>query len=130
MYMTSNDLSRAVWVQIIRKHTCFFFTMNHLLISTYTEHFFKPYFQGNAMRDYAASLNGKKFTTKDRDNDFNTENCAVLFHGAWWFRSCSRSNMNGLYQTDGAENETTIHWYTWHNRKALKRTEMKVKPVL
>ncbi|XP_052059180.1 fibrinogen-like protein 1 [Mytilus californianus] len=86
---------------------------------------------GNAMRDHeASSLNGKKFTTKDRDNDFYHSNCAISRHGAWWFRSCTYSHMNGLYRTDAAEVESTIHWYTWHNRRALKRTEMKVKPIL
>ncbi|XP_076090450.1 fibrinogen-like protein 1 [Mytilus galloprovincialis] len=85
---------------------------------------------GNAMTDWERSLNGRKFSTKDRDNNLHSDNCAVTRHGAWWFRDCTRSHMNGLYRTDGTEDLTTIHWYTWHIRRPLKRTEMKVKPVL
>ncbi|XP_063420916.1 fibrinogen C domain-containing protein 1-B-like [Mytilus trossulus] len=85
---------------------------------------------GDAMRDWQRSLNGRKFSTKDRDNDSHSDKCAVICHGAGWFKECARSNMNGLYRTNGTEDPTTIHWYTWHYRKPLKRTEMKVKPVL
>lgn len=28
--------------------------------------------------------NGMAFTTKDRDNDIYSKNCAVSFTGAWW----------------------------------------------
>ena len=53
------------------------------------------------------SLNGMKFSTKDNDNDKHVDNCAELHHGAWWYNSCSDSNLNGLYS---ASNETGIFW--------------------
>ncbi|KAJ8311611.1 hypothetical protein KUTeg_010966 [Tegillarca granosa] len=28
--------------------------------------------------------NGRKFTTKDKDNDIHKSNCAVITKGAWW----------------------------------------------
>ncbi|XP_003390325.2 PREDICTED: angiopoietin-related protein 1-like [Amphimedon queenslandica] len=53
------------------------------------------------------SLNGMKFSTKDNDNDYHRGNCAEVHHGAWWYNSCSDSNLNGLYS---ATNETGIFW--------------------
>ncbi|XP_041772942.1 ficolin-2-like [Anopheles merus] len=37
------------------------------------------------------------FTTIDNDNDEFALNCAVQFTGAWWYRSCADSNLNGQY---------------------------------
>ena len=39
-----------------------------------------------------------QFTTKDRDNDqYGGGNCAISRRGAWWYKSCDDSNLNGLY---------------------------------
>ncbi|PIK44917.1 putative ficolin-2 [Apostichopus japonicus] len=38
----------------------------------------------------------QQFTTKDSDNDVYSSNCAVYYHGAWWYKSCSYS-LNGNY---------------------------------
>ena len=44
--------------------------------------------------------NGMKFTTKDRDNDAHSGgNCATINLGAWWYKSCQRSSLNGFYVT-------------------------------
>ncbi|XP_022107436.1 ficolin-2-like isoform X2 [Acanthaster planci] len=70
------------------------------------------------------------FSTKDRDNDSDdTKNCAVTYSGAWWYRSCHSSNLNGMY----LRGWTGLHaqgiiWFHWKgNRYSLKRTEMKIK---
>jgi hypothetical protein len=43
------------------------------------------------------AYNGRSFSTKDRDNDAHTGNCAKDRHAAWWFRNCDYANLNGLY---------------------------------
>ena len=40
------------------------------------------------------------FSTHDRDHDARFyDNCAEHYHGAWWFRSCFQSHLNGKYYT-------------------------------
>jgi hypothetical protein len=42
--------------------------------------------------------NGMYFSTYDQDNDIYVGvRCAELYHGAWWYRSCYHSNLNGGY---------------------------------
>nr|XP_009861754.1 ficolin-1-like [Ciona intestinalis] len=59
-------------------------------------------YSGNA-GDSLSYHNGRGFTTWDVDHDENRGNCAVDYHGAWWYRGCYHSNLNGEYlncQTD------------------------------
>ena len=55
-----------------------------------------------------------KFTTKDSDNDVFAKNCAVIYKGAWWYKKCHASNLNGLYlfgnHTSYADG---VNWYHW-----------------
>uniref|UniRef100_A0A673UKL9 Ficolin 3 n=1 Tax=Suricata suricatta TaxID=37032 RepID=A0A673UKL9_SURSU len=51
--------------------------------------------------------NGKSFTTYDADHDPNKSNCAVTVHGAWWYGTRYRSNLNGRC----ARSEATAHKY-------------------
>ena len=47
---------------------------------------------GSYIGDAGDSLSrhvGFNFSTKDRDNDIGSENCAVIKNGAWWYGDCS-----------------------------------------
>jgi ficolin len=75
---------------------------------------------------------GMPFTTKDRDNDSYSTNCAVKFKGAWWFGSgCHQAHLNGLYHhgkhTSHADG---VNWYHWKGYNySAKKAEMKIRAV-
>ncbi|XP_060604596.1 techylectin-5B-like [Ruditapes philippinarum] len=73
--------------------------------------------------------NGMIFSTYDRDQDKWSSNCAKSFHGAWWYRNCHHSNLNGRYYNQpGKSDSTGINWYHWkNNRYSLKKVEMKFR---
>ncbi|XP_071154243.1 ficolin-2-like [Mytilus edulis] len=84
---------------------------------------------GDSMKDSNNTLNGVMFSTTDQDNDERSKNCVRdSKKGPWWHRSCSYSNLNGQYKSEGRKGGTTIHWITWHGRIALKASEMKIRP--
>ncbi|KAI8493476.1 Fibrinogen C domain-containing protein 1 [Branchiostoma belcheri] len=74
---------------------------------------------------------GKPFSTKDRDNDEITSSCAQDYKGAWWYKRCHSSNLNGLYHLGTHEgNNDGVYWQYWKgNNYSLKSTEMKLRPA-
>ena len=85
-------------------------------------------YSGTAGDSFSAH-NGMQFSTKDRGS---SSGCAVSHHGAWWYIGCHYSNLNGKY-LNGRHNSYAdgVNWYHfkgYHN--SLKKTEMKVKPVI
>ena len=59
---------------------------------------------------------GSKFSAKDQDNDVWSSHCAQTYHGAWWYRSCHYSNLNGGYgRTDYAAGPSWYHWLGYYD---------------
>ncbi|XP_038046855.1 ficolin-1-like [Patiria miniata] len=93
-------------------------------------------FLGGNATDALSYHNKKPFTTIDNDNDDSDSiNCAVVHNGGWWFKSCDRSNLNGLYYhspqymyqgdwDDGIEWKETDGSLPFYSYKA---TEMKIR---
>ena len=79
--------------------------------------------------DSLAYHNNMKFTTKDRDNDQSSRNCAVSVTGAWWYKSCHYSNLNGQY-LGNTVNYKGVNWrYYKNNYLSMKFAEMKLCPT-
>jgi len=77
--------------------------------------------------DSLARHNNMAFTTKDRDNDRYSNNCAVRFTGAWWYYGCHHSNLNGQYLGD-KQDDRGARWQGFRSSLSLKFTEMKLRP--
>ena len=88
-------------------------------------------YSGNAGdSSFSSSHNMMKFTTKDRDNDRYSGNCATRWYSGWWFHSgCFHNNLNGPYKSGGTTtNWHGIIWSAWKgSRYSLRFTEMKFR---
>jgi len=73
--------------------------------------------------------NNMAFATKDRDNErWRSGNCAVSHTGAWWYKSCHHSNLNGKYLGEKVSGGGAV-WYHFKKKSlSLKYTEMKLRP--
>ncbi|XP_013779342.2 techylectin-5B-like [Limulus polyphemus] len=54
-------------------------------------------YHGNA-GDSLSYHNDTYFSTKDK---FHNKECAKTHQAAWWFKDCTKSLLNGIYQSDG-----------------------------
>jgi len=82
--------------------------------------------------DSMAYQRGSAFSTKDRDNDNYHSSCSVAYKGpAWWFNSCVRSTLNGIYYKGRHSSSWSgVNWYSWKGANySAKRAEMKIRPV-
>ncbi|XP_035260133.1 microfibril-associated glycoprotein 4-like [Anguilla anguilla] len=90
------------------------------------------YIDGGA-GDSMAYHNEKRFSTFDNDQDTWGSNCALLYHGGFWFDRCLHANPNGLYtwgQRSGSPISVGVQWRTWKgDYYSLKSISMKIRSV-
>ncbi|GFN78520.1 fibrinogen-related protein 3.1 [Plakobranchus ocellatus] len=70
--------------------------------------------------------NNQAFSTFDRDNDASNENCAITFHGAWWYAACHSSNLNAQW---GMGENKGPRWHPFSGVNAVTFSEMKIRRV-
>jgi len=75
------------------------------------------------------------FSTKDRDNDAvlsgKCAHCARCEEGAWWYKSCSYSNLNGRYLAGDSDSLVGITWSSFKGSfYSVRRAEMKIRPIM
>ena len=63
--------------------------------------------------------NGQPFSTPDRDNDAAGGNCATSYGGAWWYKNCVHSSLNGRYGSG------QVYWRGVSN---INNVAMKIRP--
>ncbi|CAH0716405.1 unnamed protein product, partial [Brenthis ino] len=75
---------------------------------------------------------GQKFSTYDVDNDeWKEGSCANEHGGAWWYKECDKSNLNGKYLISPDEsNEQSIYWVSFKgSHSPLYKTRMMIRPL-
>ncbi|XP_011196376.1 fibrinogen-like protein 1 [Zeugodacus cucurbitae] len=86
-------------------------------------------YSGSAGDSLHGQHEGQKFSTYDQDNDNWTGNCAEHYKGAWWYKACHWSNLNGEYlNSTHNEKPQGIVWYTWHGIYSMKYAHMAIRP--
>ncbi|XP_070173733.1 tenascin-R-like, partial [Littorina saxatilis] len=89
-------------------------------------------FTGGNAGDSLYYHRGAQFSTKDRDHDIHSStNCAQRFHGAWWYKSCLHSNLNGDYKVSrSAPKYDGMIWSTFGGGNVSTRfSEMKIRTM-
>lgn len=86
-------------------------------------------FTGNSGYDYMGYHRGRPFTTRDRDNDAASANCAEDSRGGWWYDHCYNANLNGDYSESGPNGVALYRGDTGFFTYSLRYTQMKIRPV-
>ncbi|XP_061186700.1 ficolin-2-like [Saccostrea echinata] len=72
--------------------------------------------------------NGAYFSTKDVDNDESDSHCAKSWSGAWWYKSCLHSNLNGIFSKTEKSGAQYMNWFQFTKaNKALKTARMMIR---
>ena len=88
-------------------------------------------YSGNAGDSLTQYHNGRRFSTRDKDNDEHEQNCGLNWKSGWWFSTCFNANLNGLYidmRSETLSEVIGITWYgTWKTKYSMKSVEMKIR---
>lgn len=81
---------------------------------------------GDSFRDN----NGMKFSTFDRDNDEDANiHCAKERQGAWWYKNCYDSSLNGKFVQSTEIGLSYMTWWAWKEKSvALHGSLMMIRP--
>lgn len=87
-------------------------------------------FMGGSAGDSLTYHKDIHFSTKDRDNDKASHNCAVSHRGGWWYNACHYANLNGLYLR--GNHSSYANGVNWRHGKgylySYQVSEMKIRP--
>lgn len=85
-------------------------------------------FLGNSLEHH----NGRRFSTKDSDNDDHSGHCATAYPGAWWFGGCVSADLNGQYFLRTPDSSHLgVYWRSWKGYNySLKSSVMMMQRVL
>lgn len=75
---------------------------------------------------------GQKFSTFDTDNDeWKEGSCAVEHGGAWWYKECDKSNLNGKYPISTDDNQAqSVYWVSFKGTNyPLTKAKMMIRPL-
>ncbi|RUS77533.1 hypothetical protein EGW08_014717 [Elysia chlorotica] len=82
-------------------------------------------YSGTAGDSLTRVHNGQKFSTFDQDNDTGPDfHCARERYGAWWYKNCLLSNLNGLW---GDRDVKGLRWYYTTGVDSVEFSEMKIR---
>uniref|UniRef100_A0A0B8RS00 Ficolin 1a n=1 Tax=Philothamnus irregularis TaxID=1899461 RepID=A0A0B8RS00_9SAUR len=88
-------------------------------------------FTGGPAGDSLSQHNNMTFSTQEKRQDPKKFNCAEKYKGAWWYKDCHHSNLNGRYWL--GEHRSRGDGINWASGKgafySYKRSEMKIRPV-
>ncbi|XP_062556278.1 angiopoietin-related protein 1-like [Armigeres subalbatus] len=69
---------------------------------------------------------GMRFSTPDNDVDESKFNCAIQRMGAWWYKDCTYSNLNGLYEDDNQQR--AMNWFPFKDSDdGLKSSKIMIR---
>ncbi|XP_055590805.1 microfibril-associated glycoprotein 4-like [Uranotaenia lowii] len=67
------------------------------------------------------------FSTMDRNNAECFANCAADYYGAWWFKCCHASDLNGLHVYGNPTIKTSSRM-SWKTQVRIKISRMMIRP--